>query len=171
MTIAEINRLDKPQFTQALAGVYESSPWIPETTFAQVPFTDLASLQTALQKVVDDASHQQQLDLINAHPDLGGKLGVKTDLTKESRQEQSRLGLDSLDADQYQEFSQLNQRYRNQFGFPFIICVGKVSHRDDILAAFRRRLELSEAEEFAEALEQIHQIAQLRLAALFSTTD
>ncbi|MCB1536086.1 MAG: polysaccharide deacetylase, partial [Rhodoblastus sp.] len=48
------------------------------------------------------------------------------------------------------------------FGFPFIMAV-KGSTKDDILAAFERRIDHGQDEEFAEALTQIEKIALLRL--------
>lgn len=166
MKIAELNRLDKDEFSEVLGGIYESSPWVPMTAFDQLPFRDFPHLQAALRQAVDTSDRQVQLDLIRAHPDLGGKLGRKADLTEESAREQSSLGLDALEDAEFEAFCQLNQTYREKFGFPFVLCVGHVKHREEILSAFRRRIELDRDEEFAEALEQIHQIARLRLEAL-----
>ena len=168
-TITELNQEDKPAFVKALGGIYESSPWVPERAFALRPFADLAALTTALRSVVDAADDATKLALIRAHPDLGGKLGRQSSLTPESQREQSRLGLDALDEDEFEAFTSLNTTYRDTFGFPFILCVGLVTHRDDILTAFRTRVRHTPKEEFAEALHQIHIIAQLRIQELIDS--
>ncbi|MEM9079260.1 MAG: 2-oxo-4-hydroxy-4-carboxy-5-ureidoimidazoline decarboxylase [Verrucomicrobiota bacterium] len=166
LTITALNQLEPQAFTETLSGIYESSPWVPQKTFSKAPFEDLSKLAQALQDTVMQASRQNKLELIQAHPDLGGKLGRKTELTPESQREQSRLALDALNDSEFEEFHHLNQTYREKFGFPFIICVGLVSDRQEILTAFRRRIALTPDEEFNEALTQIHHIALLRLKAL-----
>ena len=53
----------------------------------------------------------------------------------------------------------------SQFGFPFVMAV-RNSNRDEILAAFERRLANELEAEFATALREIHTIARLRLEAM-----
>jgi len=139
---------------------------VAERAYGEVPFENATSLQEALASVVDTARPEEQMALIKAHPDLGGKLGVKRELTDESTREQASLGLDQLNEPEYQEFTSLNASYTEKFGFPFIICVGLVKDRSEILASFRERIALDASAELAEALRQIHLIAGLRLAAL-----
>lgn len=160
--------MDSETFTETLSGIYESSPWVPQKAFDSSPFENFQSLARTLREIVMQASRQNKLELIKAHPDLGGKLGIKTELTPESQREQSRLSLNALDKAEYAKFTELNQGYRSKFGFPFIICVGKIRDRQEILDAFESRLNLPLEEEFEEALSQIHQIAQLRLEALLT---
>ena len=114
---------------------------------------------------VASASSGQQLALIQAHPDLAGKLARARGLTACSTHEQSGLGLDCLNAEAYQKFSNKNSAYREKFGFPFIICARK-STQQRVLDAFNERLGNSREAEIAEALRQIHEIARLRLEDL-----
>jgi 2-oxo-4-hydroxy-4-carboxy--5-ureidoimidazoline (OHCU) decarboxylase len=55
--------------------------------------------------------------------------------------------------------------YKARFGFPFIIAV-KGLGKDEILAAFERRLGNDPETERRTALEQVERIALLRLQAL-----
>ena len=59
-------------------------------------------------------------------------------------------------------FTDLNARYTEKFGFPFIIAV-KDNDKPSILAAFHRRIENDRATEFAEACRQVERIAAHRL--------
>lgn len=163
MTIAEVNTMECSDFVKFLGGIYEHSPWVAEAIATRRPHHSLEQLSDQMRRAVEDASPQRQLDLIRAHPDLAGKLAVANQLTEASRSEQSGAGLDRLDPDGFAEFSSLNAAYRERFGFPFIICVRKTD-RTGILAAFRERLAHSPEEEHATALEEIHEIARLRLA-------
>lgn len=153
----------------AFGGVYEHSPWVAE----RVPPEGLAgapdiaaALAGAMRRVVDGAGGDEQLALLRAHPDLAGRLGVGEGLTEASEGEQASAGLDRCTPGEFEEFQQLNTRYRERFGFPFILAVRGRS-RGEILEAFRRRVGNDRDDEFAEALEQVHRIARLRLEAMF----
>jgi OHCU decarboxylase len=165
-SISTINAMTEDEFVDVLGGVYESSPWVVKRAYRQAPFSDFADLQKALAVAVDAASAEQQYHLIVAHPDLGGKLAREGQLTEESTREQSRLGLEHLSGEEFEEFDRLNREYKKMFGIPFIICVGLVEERAQILLAFRQRLGNPEDVERREALRQIHLIAGLRLSAL-----
>ena len=165
MNLATLNALPKSAFTDTLGAIFELSPWIAEGTHAAAPFANLESLHAAMVGVVDQASLDQQLALIRAHPDLAGKAALAGELTAESTSEQKGAGLDRLSPDEYAKFHRLNDAYQAKFGFPFIIAV-RGHDRHSILAAFETRL-LNDAEsERAEALAQIARIAGFRLADL-----
>ena len=76
--------------------------------------------------------------------------------------EQSGAGLDSLSPEEYERFHQLNQQYRQTFGFPFILAV-RGHTKESILENFAQRVHNSPHEEMARALLEIEQIAYLRL--------
>ncbi|MEX0706608.1 MAG: 2-oxo-4-hydroxy-4-carboxy-5-ureidoimidazoline decarboxylase, partial [Woeseia sp.] len=73
--------------------------------------------------------------------------------------------IDQCTPEEFARFQSLNKKYREKFGFPFIMAV-RDSNRHAILAAFEQRLENSTDEEFERAIAEIHKIARLRLAAL-----
>jgi 2-oxo-4-hydroxy-4-carboxy-5-ureidoimidazoline decarboxylase len=161
-----INAMSAEEFTETFGGVYESSPWVAARAWSKLPFATALTLQTSLRETVETASVAEQEALILAHPDLAGKLARAGQLTEASTREQSRLGLDRLDEPSFALFDQLNQQYRQRFHFPFIICVGRLQNQAQVLQAFRTRITHSPDEERREALDQIHHIATLRLAAL-----
>lgn len=165
MSIATLTRTG---FVNRFGGVYEHSPWAAEGAFdagahrgARVA-TDLAPHFAA---VVDSAGTERQMALLRAHPDLAGRLAQRGDLTADSRAEQAGAGLDRLSAGEFAAFTALNAAYTEKFGFPFIIAVkGKTA--EDILTTFGARIENDAAAEFRTALDQVHEIARLRLAAM-----
>ena len=57
---------------------------------------------------------------------------------------------------------QLNERYRETFGFPFLFAV-KGSTSQQVLAALEDRLPRGREDELAEALQQVYRIARFRL--------
>lgn len=151
----------KEAFVTKYGGVYEHSAWVAEQSFeAGIP--DLAE---KMRGVVEAAGYDAQLVLLRAHPDLAGKLATSGNLTAESTSEQASAGLDECTDSEFAEFTALNDTYKNKFGFPYILAV-KGRHRIEILDNFRSRVDNTVEQEFREALNQVHQIAKLRLTAL-----
>ncbi|NQV98439.1 MAG: 2-oxo-4-hydroxy-4-carboxy-5-ureidoimidazoline decarboxylase [Rhodospirillales bacterium] len=157
--------MERDSFLAAFGGIYEHSRWIAEQVWdggLDGSHNTVAGLHAAMQEQIDIAGHEPQLALLRAHPDLAGKLAVSGQLTRESTGEQASAGLDQCSADEFAAFQLLNDRYKQKFGFPFILAV-KGRSRAEILDNFRLRVDLDPVDEFAEALSQVHQIALLRL--------
>ena len=154
--------MPKAEFVARLGGIYEHSPWVAEAAADERPFGGREHLADRMRAAVENAGESAKFALIRAHPDLAGKLARAGELGADSAREQAGLGLDQLSDDEFERFSDLNARYHERFGFPFVICV-RLTDKPGILAAFERRLEHDAAAETAEALRQIHHIARLRL--------
>lgn len=154
-------------FVKRYGGIYEHSPWVAERV--QVLLGDDAveseRLASLMADCVDNAAVEMQMELIRAHPDLAGKAQIAGELTVDSTKEQSRAGLDQCTAEEFERFELLNTAYKDKFGFPFIMAV-RESTRSEILQAFAARIENDYDAEFETALQEIHKIAALRLAAM-----
>ena len=105
--------------------------------------------------------------MLNAHPDLAGKLAKAKQLTNASTIEQASAGLDALTEAQQLAFIKLNEAYKRKFAFPFIIAVKGLS-ASEIESIFEQRLGNTKEQEFAEAGQQDEKIARLRLLDLFA---
>jgi len=159
------SRMAREEFVRTFGGIFEHSPWIAERAFDLElgPAHDSAGgLHNALARVFRSASASERLGVLNAHPDLAGKLAQAKRLTAESTSEQASAGLDALTDDERETFTSLNAAYVEKFGFPFIIAV-KDNTRASILAAFRNRIENGREAEFDTACRQVERIARLRL--------
>ena len=171
LTLDQLNAATHTEALQLLDGLYEHSPWIADQALAQRPFRSLAQLEHALAQVVRTAGTEAQLALIRAHPELAGKAMVAQSLTAESTNEQSKAGLTQCTPEEFARIQQLNADYNARFGFPFILAVrgprGTGLPRQEIIDTFARRLANHPDFECAEALRNIHRIAQLRLADKF----
>ncbi|MGB0371690.1 MAG: 2-oxo-4-hydroxy-4-carboxy-5-ureidoimidazoline decarboxylase [Opitutales bacterium] len=165
MTSLEIlNTQDQATFTDTLSGIFEHSPWIPETTHASAPFDTWEALYQALCATVDTSAESLQMELILAHPDLAGKLAVSNQLTEHSTDEQQSARLDQLSPERFEAIQKMNSDYKAKFSFPFIICV-KDHTQDSIFENFAARLENNIPKEREAALTQIKRIAWHRLQA------
>ena len=167
LTLEQLNTASAAEALQLLDGVYEHSPWIAEQALAQRPFRSLAHLKHAMAHAVRTASTDAQLGLIRAHPELAGKAMVAQSLTAESTHEQSKAGLTQCTPDEFARIQQLNADYNARFGFPFIMAVrgprGTGLSKQQIIDTFARRLDNHADFERAEALRNIHRIAEIRL--------
>lgn len=162
----------REEFVARFGGVFEHSPFIAERAFdAGAPVEPLTAnaVHDALVAVFRAASREERLGVLRAHPDLAGKLAIAGELTDDSRKEQAGAGLDRLSVQEHARFTELNAAYVEKFGFPFIIAV-KGLFKDDILAAFERRIGNSADEEFATATAQVEKIALLRLKSMLPET-
>ncbi|WP_044874888.1 2-oxo-4-hydroxy-4-carboxy-5-ureidoimidazoline decarboxylase [Pseudomonas sp. LFM046] len=157
--------LSREAFVSAFADIYEHSPWVAEKAFDLGQDDRINEIDGLHQRMADlllSASHDAQLALINAHPDLAGKAAVRGELTEASTSEQAGAGIHECTAEEFARFTELNDAYKAKFGFPFIMAV-KGSNRHQILAAFEERIHNSPEAEFTRALNEINKIALFRL--------
>ncbi len=159
------SEMSRERFVEAFGSVFEHSPWVAERAHRLElgPAHDCAAgVHNALCRAFRAASEKERLAVLTAHPDLAGKLAAAKKLTADSTAEQASAGLDALTDQERAAFSELNARYTEKFGFPFIIAV-KDHDKPAILEAFRARLENGRDREFAEACRQVERIAWHRL--------
>ena len=164
------SRLPRAGFVELFGPVYEHSPWIAEAAWHAGLSQDgdtPEGLAACLAAIVRQAPAERRLALLRAHPDLAGRLALAGDVAPASRREQSGAGLDRCSPEELARFQELNDRYREKFGFPFILAV-RGHDRSSILEIFAKRLDHDPARELAEALEQVHLIAAHRIKAIFA---
>ncbi|MAM24645.1 MAG: polysaccharide deacetylase [Rhodobacteraceae bacterium] len=165
------SEMDRDTFVREFGGVFEHSPWVAEGAYALElgPTHDTAQgVHQMLARVFRRAGEEERLAVLNAHPDLAGKLAQAKRLTTDSTAEQASAGLNALTDAERQRFTELNDAYTGKFGFPFIIAV-RDNTKASIMAAFERRIGQDRDTEFAEACKQVERIAELRLREKFSS--
>ncbi len=160
--------MNEADFISRFGGIFEHSPWIAERAYEahEMPRRLSAEwLHHVLSGAFRAASDEERLKVLKAHPDLAGKLAIAGELTVDSRQEQAGAGLDRLTQTEFERFTDLNTRYHDKFGFPFIIAVKGLA-KEEILHAFENRIHNSRQIEFETACKEVEKIASLRLNAL-----
>ncbi|MCW8208490.1 hydantoinase/carbamoylase family amidase, partial [Verminephrobacter aporrectodeae subsp. tuberculatae] len=134
-----------------LDGLYAHAPWVAEQALALRPLRSLAQLRHALAQAVRGADADAQLALIRANP---------------WRMDQA-LAQRSPTPDESARIARLNTAYEERFGFPFVLAVrgprGTGLTQQEIIDTLERRLENHADFERAEALRNLHRIAELRL--------
>ncbi len=166
MDVQTLNACDRSEFVRLLGEIFEHSPWVAEGVVDARPFATRTELHGAMVAVVRRADPEAHLTLICAHPDLGARVRLSTSSTAD----QASAGLDQMPEAAFRRFHDLNSRYRDRFGFPFIIAVRDTT-RAGILEAFERRLGNNRDQEIRTALAQIERIAEIRLDQLVPDVD
>ncbi|WP_454850410.1 2-oxo-4-hydroxy-4-carboxy-5-ureidoimidazoline decarboxylase [Rhizobium binxianense] len=164
--------ISRQEFVSRFGGVFEHSPFIAERAYDDGFVGDALTVDrvhAALVAVFRAASEEERLGVLRAHPDLAGRLAIAGELTEDSRKEQAGAGLDRLSPAEHARFTELNTAYTQKFGFPFIIAVKGLA-KDDILAAFEKRIDNNRDKEFSTAAAQVERIALLRLSSMLPET-
>jgi len=159
------SEMDIKEFVETYGGVFEHSPWVAEDAYALElgqAHDSATGLHNAMCRAFRRGDDAARLAVLTAHPDLAGKLAAANRLTAESTAEQASAGLDSLTEQEHADFTDLNTRYTEKFGFPFIIAV-KDNTKASIMAAFQDRLKNNRDSELATACAQVGRIAWHRL--------
>lgn len=161
--------MNRQDFVKRFGGVFEHSPWVAEGAWDAGLggcLDDAGKLHARMCAVLQSAPRERQLGVLNAHPDLAGRLAVAGQLTADSTAEQASAGLDKCSPEEFMRLQKLNESYKARFGFPFIMAV-KGRTRAEIIQAFEERANNDAETEFATALRQVERIALLRLEQMF----
>jgi len=158
MTLEELNSLDQDRFVEAVGWIFENSPWVAQRAWEHRPFASREILLEALVGQVQEATAEEKLALLCAHPDLGTRAAV----SEVAFGEQAGAGLDRLSPGEFERLSRLNLAYRTKFGFPFLLAV-KGTTKSTVFQTLERRLKASSESERREALRQVYRIAEFRL--------
>lgn len=155
ITIEQLNAEDDDGFIVALEGVYAHGDWVSRRVAMGRPYVSAAALLQALWRCVADASEDEQLAVIRAHPDLtdqtagrdgmGGGWHVGGMATqggigdRSSGAQSDAVGRGDTSAapavgQPSEPLSHAllpaliaeNQIYRKRFGFPFIIAASSI---------------------------------------------
>ena len=160
----KIEKLSETEFAEVFGNIFENARWIAKKLYRQKPFKNFEDLSQKMLAIFEDANNEDKLKILISHPDLADKTKVDS-LTVDSNKEQNNAKLDQCTEEEFNEFKNLNLKYKKKFGFPFIIAV-KGKDKSEILDNFRKRISLDKKIEFNEAIIQVKQIANLRLNEL-----
>jgi OHCU decarboxylase len=163
----QVNAMDRAKFADTFEGLFQGNRFAVEGAYAQRPFADTPALRAAMQDALFSLTPSQQDELLNSFPELGADDLERT----ESIRDQSVLGLDRLNDDDYAEFAELNQAYRERFGFPLIVAVRNLAKRHDVLDEGWARMDHAPNQERATALIEVGKIVDHRFNDLLSEAN
>jgi 2-oxo-4-hydroxy-4-carboxy-5-ureidoimidazoline decarboxylase len=140
---------------EVLLGCLSVPRWADDVLAGQ-PYADEAALLAAADVAARELTDEELDQALSGHPRIGERGGAQ------SQKEQS--GVDPGAADSATRLVAGNAAYEQRFGGVFLI---RAAGRDaeEILSELDRRLQNDEATERAETVDNLRQIALLRLAA------
>ncbi|RZO49651.1 MAG: 2-oxo-4-hydroxy-4-carboxy-5-ureidoimidazoline decarboxylase [Candidatus Pelagibacterales bacterium] len=160
----KINKLSETEFIEVFGNIFENASWIAKKLYLKKPFKNFLDLSKKMISIFEDTDTQSKLKILLSHPDLADKTKIGV-LTPDSNKEQNSAKLDQCTEAEFNEFKNLNEKYKSKFGFPFILAV-KGKNKSEILTSFKKRILFDKKIEFDEAVKQVKNIAILRLDEL-----
>ena len=163
-TIERVNSMGFQEFTEEFGSVIEHTPLVAAAVWSHRPFTDLQNLHGAFCAFISQLQPETaKIGIIRCHPDLAGKLANAGTLTSESTKEQKSAGLLELTEIERKELTAINERYKQKFSFPFVICA-RENKKQAIFEGIRTRLGNTVDDEVNNAVQEVNKIAWYRLA-------
>jgi 2-oxo-4-hydroxy-4-carboxy--5-ureidoimidazoline (OHCU) decarboxylase len=151
LSIDDLNELSADAFADEVAPLFEGAPGFLERLAAARPFDSDHAFLAAAREVARTMPEADQVELLNAHPPLGG------DPSAVSRASFEEQGYESPDGDDerqpiLEELAMLNEVYEGRFGFRYVVFVAgrplsamgplmEAAMRNDRAAELRRGLD------------------------------
>ncbi|MEV0051966.1 2-oxo-4-hydroxy-4-carboxy-5-ureidoimidazoline decarboxylase [Saccharopolyspora shandongensis] len=160
--IAILNAMPADAARDALRACCPSGRWSRELA-ARRPFPSASALIDAGTGLLDGMTDAELVEVISRHDPIGIDPGEDRVTGRWSRREQS--GVLGGDAAVRAEFAELNRRYRERFGYVYLVCAAGRSAagiRDDLV----RRLHQDEEGELRTARAELRGIVELRLGRI-----
>ena len=170
LRISAVNEQDYEAFIQTFGNVVENCSLCAAAVWASRPFSNFDELYYKFCGFIDDLSAIGREGILRSHPDLAGWLAKMDALTPESKMEQSRAGLNTLSMEERESLEEYNRKYREKFGFPFVICA-RLNKEDTILEGIQTRLGNSAEQELEAGVREVKKIMLLRLKNVLDSED
>ena len=155
MSLEEFNALPEQEAAERLRTCLDVQRWI-DTILAGRPYADRDALLAVAGNAAAEMTDEELSAALARHPRIGEKAGAGHDAAFSSKEQ---AGVEASDADRLVE---ANRAYEERFDRVFLIrAAGRSS--GEILAECERRLGNDDDTERAETVDQLGQIALLRL--------
>ncbi|MEP9392180.1 solute carrier family 23 protein [Gordonia sp. VNQ95] len=165
ITLDEVNTMSREEFRETFGEVVQGVDWVLDRAWEQRPFEDVHDLRIAFQEAMLTGSDTQQMDLIQAFPDLGAE-NEYGELTAVDHK-----GLSHLEETEHENVVNLASAYREHFGFPLVICARETERYDRVLRNGWARMDNSETSEKSFALIEIAKIVNYRFDDLVADAN
>lgn len=156
------NRLSPQEAAQEILPCCGSSAWARELT-ARRPFSDVASMISASDKIWNSLTEQDWLEAFSKHPRIGERKATQAASARSaewSKREQQNVALARDDV--RSALAAANHEYEQRFGRVFLVCATGRSAAE-MLDNLQRRMKNDDAAELREAAEEQRKITNLRL--------
>lgn len=162
-SIDDLNELSAEAFADEVAPLFEGAQGFLQRLAEARPFDSDKAFLAAAQEVARTMPEADQVELLNAHPPLGGDPAA---VSAESFDEQGYGSTDEEDAQpMLEELTMLNEVYEERFGFRYVVFVAgrPLSAMGPLIEAAMRN---DRAAELSRGLDEVIDIGADRLGRL-----
>ena len=111
-----------------------------------------------------------KVGILRGLPDLAGQLFQAGQLSTESLSEQRQAELDQLSPEERMLLCNLNTKYKEKFGFPFVICA-RMNEKKSIIEGLKVRYHHTVETEIQNAIQEVMKISKLRFQDIVQSTS
>jgi 2-oxo-4-hydroxy-4-carboxy-5-ureidoimidazoline decarboxylase len=161
-----LNRLPPKEAAEALARCCGSERWVLGM-LERRPFLSLSELMSSADETWARLHRQDYLEAFSHHPEIGADLAALRERFQQTRDWSSaeQAGVAGASEQTLVALRDNNQRYRERFGYIFIVCASGLG-ADEMLEALLLRLNNDPVVELGIAAAEQAKITKLRLAKL-----
>ncbi|MCC6618985.1 MAG: 2-oxo-4-hydroxy-4-carboxy-5-ureidoimidazoline decarboxylase [Chloroflexi bacterium] len=165
-SLAMLNEASADEFVAELSPLFEGAPGLVARLAAERPFETADDLWAAARALARSMPEEDQIELLNAHPPIGGDPTTMSDASR-SEQGYDGDGNGGEDGEAWvnDELAALNEAYEGRFGFRFVVFVGG-RPRSAILPLLERAVAADRDEELRRGLDDAILIAADRAGRL-----
>ncbi|MGI9356828.1 MAG: 2-oxo-4-hydroxy-4-carboxy-5-ureidoimidazoline decarboxylase [Rhizobiaceae bacterium] len=167
--LSELNTANVDRAIALITPLIERAPSIAKRVVRRRPFGSAEDVSQAIRIELLGLKEAERIELFNAHPELAPDNPLA--MTSESQSEQGRLDITSNDNEYRERLGDLNARYREKHGFPFITALVRHQDIDSVLVEFEARLMSDREAEIEQAIEQIALVSSARVQSSFGFGD
>jgi 2-oxo-4-hydroxy-4-carboxy--5-ureidoimidazoline (OHCU) decarboxylase len=187
-TLPSIEKLNshetnKENFFHVVNILFETAPPLAQRLYDSRPFSSYSKLIEKGQEIISSLSHEERIQVINAHPRIGLALPSPSAASSPSSISAFSYREQGLDKDQQlreqneveelrkvqQELETLNSQYEARFGFKFVVFVAG-RPKSALIPVLKERLNSTKEKELQVGLEDMMDIARDRLKKLETTS-
>ena len=161
MTLEEFNGLSEAAVREQLTGCLDVPRWV-DTVLVGRPYADLGALLTVAGTAAEELTDEELEQALARHPRIVERAGAGHDA---GHSEREQAGVDSGDVEVARRLAEGNRADEERFDRVFLI---RAAGRDssEILAELTRRLDNDDETEREETVQQLREIALLRLEGM-----
>lgn len=165
-SIEELNQLPPDEFPSAVAPLFEGGRRFAEWLAGARPFESDDDLISRAREIARTVPEEVQLELVNAHPRIGGDRSAMSDLSR-AEQGYEHAATPGVDDEAWvaEELAALNDAYERRFGFRFVVFVAG-RPLAELIPLIERAIHADREEELRRATDDCVHIAADRLARL-----
>ena len=164
MSLADFNAMDDAAARERLLVCLDVPRWA-DAVAAGRPYSDAGEVEAAMSAASATITDDELEQALARHPRIGERADAAKHDAEHSTREQS--GVDHSDADLARRLEEGNRAYEERFGRVFIVRAAGRSGQD-VLDHLRHRLDNTDELERAATIDQLTQIAQLRIREVLS---